>query len=127
MNSTSAQTTPSQQDTASESDNTWSQESDIRSLKAKEFECISCSDDEDDDEEENCSTGDQKKRNDKNRIITTGNLLATRRKNMKSWPIDSPSSGMNSQCRMGTFVVVSFTSTASSKSKSLCRIHVRNL
>jgi hypothetical protein len=37
MNTSSAQT---QEDSASESDNTWTQESDIRSLKDTEFDCI---------------------------------------------------------------------------------------
>jgi hypothetical protein len=64
MNTFSAQTTPGQEDTASESDKTWSQQSDIHSLRSAEFECVSLRDsdeDDDDNEEEDQKKGGGKK------------------------------------------------------------------
>lgn len=69
MNTSSAQTTPGQEDSASESDNTWTQESDIRSLKDTEFDCISIKSDDDDDSNNEEDNSDQKKDGGKKKIL----------------------------------------------------------
>jgi hypothetical protein len=67
MNTSSAQTTPGQEDSASESDNTWTQESDIRSLKDTEFDCTSIKSDDDNDSNNEEDNSDQKKDGGKKR------------------------------------------------------------